>query len=277
MNTPASELHVAAVQTALHWEDAQANRRHFSAIFRQLMSEDDKPKPDLIVLPEMFSTGFSMAPERLAEQPAGPTTQWMQEQAALHNAVITGSIIVTENGYYYNRLIWAEPDGTVKHYNKRHLFRMGNEDKHYTAGTEKLIVELKGWKVCPLICYDLRFPVWSRNTFKANNNEAPTADYDLLLYVANWPEVRSHIWHVLLRARAIENQAYVVGINRIGNDGNNVPHDGLSDIMNFTGDSLRSADYNSPDVLRTSLSYENLLLFRKNFPAGLDADAFELK
>ncbi|MCU0433712.1 MAG: amidohydrolase [Bacteroidia bacterium] len=271
------ELHVAAVQTALHWENPEANRRHFSAIFREIATDEENPRPDLIVLPEMFSTGFSMAPERHAEMPGGPTTQWMQEQAALHNAVITGSIIVKEDNHYYNRLLWVLPNGSVEHYSKRHLFRMGGEDKHYTAGQQKLITQIKGFKVCPLVCYDLRFPVWSRNRFAKDAQDNLAADYDLLIYVANWPEARSFQWKALLRARAIENQAYLIGVNRIGHDGKDIPHNGCSALLNFKGEDLVYTAYGVPSVLRASFSLSNLEQFRSNFPAGMDADAFELK
>jgi omega-amidase len=270
------ELHIAAVQTALHWENPDANRRHFSAIFREMAADEDEMRPNLIVLPEMFSTGFSMSPERLAEMPGGPTTQWMQEQASLHNAAITGSIIIKENNHYYNRLLWVAPGGEVKYYNKRHLFRMGGEDKHYTAGTEKLIVELNGFKICPLVCYDLRFPVWSRNRFRKDEQDNLTADYDILIYVANWPEARSFQWETLLRARAIENQCYVIGVNRIGRDGKNIPHDGRSLLLNFKGENMHYYEYNVPQVVRQTFDLNNLEQFRSNFPAGMDADEFEL-
>lgn len=270
------ELHIAAIQTALHWENPDANRRHFSAIMREIAANEDEIKPNLIALPEMFSTGFSMAPERLAEMPGGPTTQWMQEQASLHNAVITGSLIIKEDNKYYNRLLWVSPGGEVKHYNKRHLFRMGGEDKHYTAGNQKLIVELNGFKICPLVCYDLRFPVWSRNRFTKNEQGNLTADYEILIYVANWPEARSFQWETLLRARAIENQCYVIGVNRIGNDGKNIAHDGRSLLLNFKGENMHYYEYNVPQVVRQTFDLNNLEQFRINFSAGLDADAFEL-
>ncbi|MCA6362272.1 MAG: amidohydrolase [Bacteroidetes bacterium] len=270
------ELHIAAVQTALHWENPDANRRHFSAIMREMAADEEEMRPNLIVLPEMFSTGFSMSPERLAEAPGGPTTQWMQEQASLHNAVITGSIIIKENNLFYNRLLWVAPGGQVKYYNKRHLFRMGGEDKHYTAGTEKLITELNGFKICPLVCYDLRFPVWSRNRFRKDEQGNLTADYDILIYVANWPEARSFQWETLLRARAIENQCYVIGVNRIGRDGKNIPHDGRSLLLNFKGENMHYYEYNVPQVVRQTFDLNNLEQFRSNFPAGMDADEFEL-
>ncbi len=198
-------MKVTIIQTHLAWEDKTANLEHFSAHLSALAEATD-----LIVLPEMFSTGFSMQPERLAEPMDGPTVQWMRAKAADTNAAMVGSLMVREGDCYYNRLVWMFPDGTLQHYDKRHLFSYGTENEHYTAGTNQLLVNWKGWKICPLICYDLRFPVWSRNTM----------GYDLLLYVANWPERRSLAWNALLAARAIENQSYTVGVNRIGADGN---------------------------------------------------------
>jgi len=224
------------------------------------------PKTDLIVLPEMFSTGFSMDAPALAEQPEGETLQWMREQAAAYDAVVTGSIIVQENGQYFNRLYWVRPDGSYAQYNKRHLFRMAQEHHTYTPGSERLTVELKGWKICPLVCYDLRFPVWSRNTGDR---------YDLLLYVANWPKVRSLPWRTLLQARAIENVAYVVGVNRIGTDVNNHPYSGDSAIIHPKGHKLLETT-EQESILTIELSKQELLDFRETFPAHLDADEFEL-
>lgn len=255
------DLNVTVVQTRLHWENAAANRAKFDALLDRLAPA----AIDLIVLPEMFSTGFSMQPEKLAETMDGPTVQWMEQQAAQRQAVITGSVIITENEKYYNRLIWMRPDGTFETYDKRHLFTMANEQDHYTAGNERLIVELKGWKICPLICYDLRFPVWSRN-----NNA-----YDALIYVANWPHRRSNAWKQLLMARAIENQAYVVGVNRTGNDGNDVYHAGYSGLIGPTGD---NADLHAhEDHIHTYvLSADHLELVRRRFPFLPDADQFEI-
>src|ERR1041385_6024509 len=213
------DISVAAIQSTLAWENKEANLHMFGEKIRAINFP-----VDLLILPEMFSTGFSMKPEKLAESSAsntkyspcveGSTLEWMQKQASSLNAVVTGSFIVEDNGKYFNRLMWVRPDGSCEHYDKRHLFRLAGEEKIYAAGDKKLIVDLFGWKVCPLICYDLRFPVWSRNRWKRKENDF-IADYDLLIYVANWPEVRSKAWKTLLTARAIENISYAVGVNRV--------------------------------------------------------------
>lgn len=269
MQTPS--LSIAALQTSLHWEDQQKNLHHINEKLRVF----EEPC-DVMILPEMFSTGFSMSPEKFAEEPNGPTLQWMKELAAKKNYAVTGSFIVNDNGKYHNRLHWVNPDGTYQYYDKRHLFRMAGEDRHYTAGNDKLIVEYKGWKICPLVCYDLRFPVWSRNK-SAIREDKREYDYDLLIYVANWPERRSYAWKTLLAARAIENLSYVAGANRIGNDGNFIYHSGDSAIYNFRGEIITSALISTEEVIYTSISKQELDDFRKSFPAGADADDFELK
>lgn len=261
---------VAAVQTMLHWEDRDANFRQFDLLLEQV-----EKHTDLIVLPEMFTTGFSMNPAKLAEPANGPTLAWMRVQAAKHNAVITGSFIAEEGGNYFNRLLWVRPDGTFEQYDKRHLFRLAGEEKVFAAGDKKLIVDLHGWKVCPLVCYDLRFPVWSRNRWKYEGGEL-SADYDLLIYVANWPERRSHPWKTLLMARAIENLSYVVGLNRIGNDGNFIFHSGESAIIDFKGEPLKSAIFAKEDIVTVTLTWQALAEFRTAFPAGMDGDEFSL-
>lgn len=265
------DITVTAIQTMLHWEDQQAN----FTMFERLMEKIEE-KTDLIVLPEMFTTGFSMTPEKLADPLDGKTLAWMRAQASKMNAVITGSFIAEVNGKYYNMLLWVRPDGTFEQYAKRHLFRMAGEDKHYAAGEKKLIVDLNGWKVCPMVCYDLRFPVWSRNRWTKSGQDL-IADYDLLIYVANWPEVRSHPWKTLLMARAMENQAYVVGVNRIGNDGNFIFHSGDTSIIDFKGNHLKYSVVNKEEIMTCSLSHQMLMQFRKSFPAGLDADNFTMQ
>ncbi|MDX5422155.1 MAG: amidohydrolase [Hymenobacteraceae bacterium] len=254
-------LRVTIIQTALHWQDATANRQMFS---EKLAAT--QPATDLIVLPEMFTTGFSMNAAELAEEADGPTLQWMKDEAARYSAVLTGSVIVKEGENYYNRLYWVRPDGTHEHYDKRHLFRMAKEHHTYTAGKEKLLVELKGWNICPLVCYDLRFPVWSRNT---------QSQYDLLLYVANWPKPRANAWSTLLQARAIENLSYVVGVNRVGTDGNGHPYSGDSAIIHPKGYKLLETT-EVEGVHTITLSKEELTEFREAFPAHLDADDFTL-
>jgi omega-amidase len=254
-------LRVTLVQTEIAWQEPAANRRSLAAHFRGLAGHTD-----LIVLPEMFSTGFSMDAERLAEPMDGPTVGWMREEAAALGVAITGSLIVRDDGRCYNRLVWVRPDGTIEHYDKRHLFRIANEHHHYSAGEDRLVVELKGWRVCPLVCYDLRFPVWSRNR----------GDYDLLLYVANWPQRRATAWHTLLRARAIENACYVVGVNRVGRDGNGTTHAGDSVVLDFLGQPL-SSEGGGDRVETAVLDLESLEGFRKSFPVHLDADGFDIR
>ena len=260
-------LKVTLVQTELHWENADANLD----MFTQKLSEIEKGSTHLIVLPEMFTTGFSMNAKTLAEKEKGKIMQWMALQANNKNAVITGSIIFEEDEKYYNRLIWMRPDGTFEYYNKRHLFSMGNEHLHYTAGTKKLITQLNGWKICPLVCYDLRFPVWSRNHF-IKENETAIGEYDLLLYIANWPERRNHPWKTLLLARAIENQCYVAGLNRAGADGNDIIHSGDSAVINAKGEIISTIPAHKNYISTIELNYNELINFRKEFPVGLDAD-----
>lgn len=255
------DLSVTLVQTTLHWHDAAANRQMLAQILASLPEATD-----LVVLPEMFTTGFSMHAPDLAEKVKGPTLDWLKEQAVKTGAVITGSLMVEENGQYFNRLIWMRPNGSFDHYDKRHLFRMANEHQVYTAGTSRLVVSLNGWRICPLICYDLRFPVWSRNT---------GPDYDLLLYVANWPAKRNLAWKTLLPARAIENLAYVVGVNRVGDDGNGIAYSGDSGAFSPTGEVIWQQSQD-PAVQTITLSQEALIQYRQSFPAYLDADPFNL-
>jgi omega-amidase len=264
-------LKLSYIQSGLHWENPDANRIMFSSKIA-----DTDPESDLIVLPEMFSTGFTMAPARVAEpEKEGETVNWMAETARNRNCVITGSLVIESGGQYYNRLVWMRPDGTYEYYDKRHLFRYGGEQEHYQPGKNKLLVDLKGWKVCPLICYDLRFPVWSRNRWKTHKGELQS-EYDLLIYVANWPERRSHPWKTLLQARAIENQAYVAGINRIGDDAQAIFHSGDSAVIDFKGELLSTANKGIEYQETIELSYQKLQEFRKAFPAGMDADDFSL-
>jgi len=255
-----THLRVTLVQTELAWQDPAANRHRLAAHFRGLVGHTD-----LVVLPEMFSTGFSMAAAELAEAMDGPTVDWMREEAAALGCVIAGSLIVRDGGRCYNRLVWARPDGSLEHYDKRHLFRLAGEQEHYAAGSHRLVVTLKGWRVCPMVCYDLRFPVWSRSR----------GDYDLLLYVANWPQRRALAWSTLLRARAIENQSYVVGVNRIGKDGNGTTYVGDSVAVDFLGQPL-SSEGGGDRVETAVLDLESLRANRESFPAHLDADRFEL-
>ncbi|MGL4599477.1 MAG: amidohydrolase [Bacteroidia bacterium] len=270
MNT--SNLNVTLIQTDLFWEDKAKN---LAALGQQLQAVEST---DLLVLPEMFSTGFSMNPQTFAEQAGqNETLDWMRSWSQKKQAVLVGSFIVAEDGKFYNRLHIVRPDdATVQTYDKRHLFRMANEDQFYGCGKEKLIFSYKGWKICPLICYDLRFPVWSRNKWTRVNGNLE-AEYDVLIYPANWPERRSHPWKSLLVARAIENQAYVLGVNRIGEDGNGIAHSGDSAILDFKGEYLAQTHPNTQTRIQASLSYKELMTFRENFPAGMDADDFSLR
>jgi predicted amidohydrolase len=225
----------------------------------------------IVVLPEMFSTGFSMTPESFAESMEGNTVQWMKKIAASKKIILTGSIIIEENGHYFNRLIWMLPNGQFGYYNKRHLFAYGEEDKHYSAGNQRLIASVNGWKVNLMVCYDLRFPVWSRQHFDLHHN----FEYDILIYVANWPEKRSTAWKTLLQARAIENQCYVLGVNRIGKDGHDIYHSGDSMVIDPLGDILYHKAHGD-DVFTITLDKDHLSNIRDRFPFYRDADDFEL-
>ncbi len=255
-----SILKISTFQAYLFWENIDKNLQNLA-----LRLSSIREKTDLIILPEMFNTGFTMN-TGLAEEINGRTTQWMQEQALRFDCVVTGSIAVKENDRYYNRLIWMRPDGTSEKYDKLHLFSPGREDQIYTPGKEKLIVELNGWKICPVICYDLRFPVWLRN-----KNE----EYDLLLIVANWPERRSLHWRTLIQARAIENQSFVIGVNRVGHDGNELYHSGDSMCIGPNGETIYYKP-NDEDLYTFSISLDDLIKTRNSLPFLKDADDYEL-
>lgn len=261
------DLKITLIQSTLHWENVDANLKMFSDKIA-----DIREQTDLIVLPEMFSTGFTMNNKVVAETMQGKTVEWMKQKAKEKNCVVTGSLIIEEKKQFYNRLVWMTPGGKCKTYDKRHLFRYAGEEKYYSAGKKKLIVELNGWKICPLVCYDLRFPLWSRNKF----NKKGEGQYDLLLYVANWPKRRNHPWKTLLMARAMENQAYVVGLNRVGNDGNNVSHSGDSSAINFKGEIISKTKAHEESIETVVLSKKDLEEWRKIFPAWMDADRFKV-
>jgi len=254
-------LHIAVYQFDLLWEDPEANK---AKIERWLKKTDEII--DVIFLPEMFTTGFTMNVAAMAEQMDGATIQWLKKLTAEFQVAICGSIIISENGAYYNRLIFAEPSGEINFYDKHHLFTMGDEASHFQKGTERLIISYKGWRICPLICYDLRFPVWARNR----------DEYDLLFYSANWPQNRKDVWNTLLKARAIENQAYVVGANRIGVDGNSISYSGNSQLINPKGNILASTEDYFGNIITAEFSYSELLKFRESFPVLEDADDFIL-
>ncbi len=253
-------LRVTLVQADLAWHNAEKNLARFDELLRSVESGS----ADLIVLPEMFTTGFTMEPHGLAEEMSGRTVARMLQWARERGADIAGGVIIGEDGKYYNRLVWARPGGDVLTYDKRHLFRMAGEEKVYTAGDKNITVELKGWRIRPFICYDLRFPMWTRNSGK---------EYDVAVFTANWPAKRSYHWKALLRARAIENQCYVIGLNRIGTDGKGISYTGDSTVIDYAGNIL--FEKGPEECLHTvELQYEGLIHYRESFPAWMDADPF---
>jgi len=255
------KLNIAFIQANLSWEDAEANRKMFSEKIEKISNN-----VELIILPEMFTTGFSMNAENLAEETEAETLRWMQEIATSRATAITGSVIITENDHYYNRLFFVFPDGSYKLYDKRHTFTLAKEDETYTAGTERLIVDYKGWKICPLVCYDLRFPVWARNT----------VDYDLLIYVANWPEKRVNAWDALLKARAIENMSYCVGLNRTGEDGDGYVYNGHSAAYDPLGNEITELNRSDVFIAEFSIEKESLTEVRTKLKFLQDRDKFTL-
>ena len=255
-----SVIRVALIQSELVWQDSAANHHYFEQQIRQHKGAQ------LFVLPEMFNTGFSMDSTRIAETMEGLTVQWMQQQAKRADAAICGSVAIAAEGQIFNRLLFVTPDGLVQFYDKRHLFRMGGEQQHYQAGSERVIVSYLGFRFCLQVCYDLRFPVFSRNQ----------QDYDVLIYVANWPEPRRQVWRTLLQARAIENQAYVLGCNRIGSDGNGLNYSGDSMVVNYLGQIQSELAASQSGVVSTELNLIALQQFKQKFPAYLDADPFVL-
>lgn len=259
-------LSITLIQTALTWEDKQAN---LDMLERKIMNINGKT--ELVILPEMFSTGFSMHPELLAETMEGATVTWMKRVSRQKQVILTGSVIIEEAGHYYNRLIWMLPNGTCGYYNKRHLFAYAGEDEHYSAGNKRLIASVNGWKVNLLVCYDLRFPVWARQQPADGKPE-----YDLLVYVANWPQRRSHAWKTLLQARAIENQCYVAGVNRVGEDGNGIHHSGDSALIGPLGETIWQKS-EEEDIFTFTLEKEKLEEVRSSFPFWKDADDFNLQ
>jgi omega-amidase len=260
----APTLRVTLVQTTLSWHDAASNRQRFEQLLAPLAGDTD-----LIVLPEMFTTGFTMKPDEAAEPANGPTLAWLASWASKTGAAITGSIATAEGGKFFNRLLWMRPNGSHVAYDKRHLFRMAREHQHYAAGSGKCIVELQGWKILPLVCYDLRFPVWSRNRI------GDDGEYDVLVYVANWPARRRYAWQTLLKARAIENLSYCVGVNRVGKDGTGIEYLGDSMAFDYLGQAL--FDESTEEIVKTvTLERAGLEEFRRKFPAHLDADGFVL-
>jgi predicted amidohydrolase len=260
-NPNMQNLRLTIIQPDIHWHSVSDNITNIESLTQGLNG-----RSDLIILPEMFSTGFTMDTEKFAEEMDGETVSAMRRWSTVLNAHVAGSIIIRENGRFFNRVIVTSPDGNVYVYDKRHLFRMGGEDKKYTGGKENITVGIKGWRVRPFICYDLRFPVWSRNSADG---------YDLAFFCANWPAVRENHWETLLRARAIENQCYVAGVNRTGVDGRRIKYNGGSCVIGFRGEELYSAGV-EPSIYTVEIQYEALLDYRKEFPAWMDADDFRI-
>ena len=255
-------LNVTIIQADLVWENAIQNRLNFEGKILAL-----KQPTDLIVLPEMFTTGFAMQPEHLAEKIDGKTVSWMLKIAKEKNSAICGSIIITENEHYYNRFLFVTPSGEIHQYNKRHLFSLAGEHERYQNDNKQVIIEYKGWRICPLVCYDLRFPVWSRNSL----------NYDVLIYVANWPKLRVSAWNTLLKARSIENMSYVVGVNRVGTDANGHEYTGNSILLDELGNEMTPLAENTEAILSTTLSKEKLVASRNKFNFLSDQDEFEMK
>jgi omega-amidase len=259
-----NSLTLSLIQTSLHWENPAVNLRMLE---EKIMGISERT--EIVVLPEMFSTGFSMNPSQLAETMDGESVNWMKRIAQTKKIILTGSLIIRDGDHYFNRLLWVLPNGSLGFYDKRHRFAFAGEDKEYTAGKKRMIASVNGWKINLQVCYDLRFPVWSRQ------QPGETPEFDLLLYVANWPERRNHAWKTLLTARAIENQCYVVGLNRVGNDGNGIYHSGDSMVV----DGLGTVLFHQPDneIIHTfTLQKESLQEIRTRFPFWKDADEFKI-
>ncbi len=256
-------LRVSLVQSTIFWEDKDRNIEHYDGLLQSLAG-----KTDLAVLPEMFSTGFSVNnTHHLAETNDGPTLDMIKKRAKDGDFAICGSFLATENGKLYNRGFFITPEGNSHFYDKRHLFRMGDESKNFSAGNKQLIVSYKGWNICLIVCYDLRFPVWSRNVQKA---------YDLLICPANWPKARQNTWNILLKARALENYSYVCGVNRVGEDGHRNHHQGDSQLIDFKGDFIAFCEPDKEEIVTGILYKELLEQFREKFPVWKDADDFEI-
>ena len=255
------KLNIVLIQSDLVWENPKQNRNNFADKINTIQQE-----VDLVILPEMFTTGFTMNAQSVAETMKGETVKWMQELANKKQVAITGSLIIIENNSYYNRLLFVHPSGKIETYDKRHTFTLAGEDKIYTAGTDKLIVNYKDWKICPLICYDLRFPIWARNT----------EDYDVLLYVANWPKPRINAWNALLKARAIENMSYCIGVNRVGLDNNKHEYSGNSTVYNVLGEKISNITQHKEQIENVVLEKNHIESIREKLQFLNDRDKFNL-
>ena len=256
-----NELKIVGIQADLVWENSTKN----CAFFEEKINGLSK-NTDLIVLPEMFTTGFTMHPEKIAEKMDGFSVSWMQKIASKKKIAICGSLVIEDHNKYYNRFVFVHPSGEIETYNKRHSFSLAGEDKVYTSGNEKLLIHYKGWKICPLICYDLRFPVWARNT----------ENYDLLIYIANWPVARIKAWDTLLKARAIENMSYVIGVNRTGKDANNYRYSGNSLLIDYLGEELSSLAKNKVGIVSATIDKANQETIRKKLGFLNDMDSFNI-
>ena len=259
-------LNIAYIQADLRWEDKAANIEHFSRLLEQ-----GQPGTDLILMPETFTTAFPVDPKQFAEKEDGPTMAWLRQQAKAKNAVICTTFPLDIDGHYYNSLVWMRPDGSYELYFKRHTFTMGGEDKLVERGERQLLVELKGWRIRPMVCYDIRFPVWARNRYADGQYE-----YDLGFYLANFPDSRMNVWHTLLQARAIENQAYWMGVNRVGEDAHGLHYSGESQVINPRGLVISKAEPYQEAVLHCTLDGEALQRFRQKFPLGPDWDKYTI-
>ena len=255
-------LNIAAIQADLIWEQPEKNRQSFQEKIANLSSDID-----LVILPEMFSTGFTMEPKLVAEKMDGTTVQWMQKMAVDYETAIVGSLVIEEDDQYFNRAIFVHPNGNLETYDKRHCFSLAGEHENYTAGKEKLIVAYKGWRICPLICYDLRFPVWSRFS----------DEYDILIYMANWPKPRILAWDALLKARAIENMSYCIGVNRVGKDANDYEYIGHTAVFDFLGEEIGATKEGQEDVATCTLTKSNLYKTREKLNFLNDRDSFEIR
>ncbi len=261
-----SQLTFTIIQTTLHWEDKAANLQMLEQKINGIQE-----KTEVVILPEMFTTGFSMQPKLFAETMDGECVQWMKRIATEKKIILTGSLMIKENDHYYNRLIWMLPNGQHGHYDKKHLFAYAGENRHYTSGNKRLIASVKGWKINLMVCYDLRFPVWARQSRKSG--EPDSSEYDVLIYVANWPERRSHMWRTLLQARAIENQCFCIGVNRVGTDGKEIYYSGDSMIVNPMGEMLYHKQHHE-DVYTITLNKDEVENTREKMPFWKDADPF---
>lgn len=274
-------LYISLLQSDLFWENPTQNKNHFEKLFTSFFENDTNQRIDIVVLPEMFTTGFTMNTDLAEKLEESPTLDWLKKQAKKHDIAIIGSIIVEQATRFYNKLFFVEPNGNFQYYDKRHLFRMAGEHEVFAAGDKDglYLFQYKGWKICPQICYDLRFPVFSRNDLRIDDDGMATSGYDILIYVANFPAARALAWNTLLPARAIENSAYCVGVNRIGTDGKQIEYVGDSAIYNPKGEKLEflKEQFEKTEILSYSISATDLQEYRKKFAVYLDDDDFELK